>query len=120
MGLDIEAGCHFLTPAESRYAVIELELLAVTWAVVNCKLLYVSLSGLQHFRVTTDHNHLVPILNSHCLDEIDNPKLQCLCMRLIAYNFTAKWCKGSINAALDASNFKKPDACWPLASARLV
>ena len=95
----VQAGSRFLTPTESRYAVIELELLAVTWSVMKCKMF---LSGLQHFQVITDHNPLIPILNSHRLDEIDNPRLQRLRTRLMAYNFTAKWCKGSTNAAPDA------------------
>ena len=60
------------------------------------------LRGLQNFQVFTDHNPLVPILSNHRLDEIDNPRLQRLRARLIAYNFTAVWCKGSTNAAPDA------------------
>ena len=58
----IQAGSWFLTPAESQYAVIELELLAVTWVIVKC---HVFLDGLQHFTVVTDHNPLIPIHNSH-------------------------------------------------------
>ena len=95
----MQAGSRFLSPAESRYAVIELELLAVTWAVIKCKMF---LSGLQHFQLVTDHNPLVPILNSHRLDEIENPRLQRLRTKLMAYNFTAVWCKGKTNTAPDA------------------
>jgi len=50
----------------------------------------------------TDHNPLIPILNSHHLDEIVNPRLQHLRTRLMGYNFTAVWCKGSAHAAPDA------------------
>ena len=39
----VQAGSHFPTLAESRYAVIELELLAVMWSVIKCKMF---LSGL--------------------------------------------------------------------------
>ena len=95
----VQAGSRFLTLAESRYAVIELELLAVTWSVIKCKMF---LSGLQHFQIVTDHSPLVPILNTHCLDEIENPHLQRLCTKLMAYNFSAVWCKGSTNTAPDA------------------
>ena len=95
----IQAGSRFLTPTETRYAVIELELLAVAWSVMKCKMF---LSGLQHFKVITDHNPLIPILNSHRLDEIDNPRLQRLSAKLMAFNFTAVWCKGSTNKAPDA------------------
>ena len=69
----IQAGSRFLTNTESRYAVIELECLAVAWAIQKCHLFLASLS---HFTVITNHNPLIPILNSHRLDEIENPRLQ--------------------------------------------
>ena len=69
----IQAGSRFLTDAKCRYAVIELEMLAVCWAILKCHLF---LAGLQHFLVITDHNPLIPILNNHRLDEIENPHLQ--------------------------------------------
>ena len=59
-------------------------------------------AGLQHFSVVTDHNPLIPILNSHRLDEIENPRLQRLKSRLMGYNFTAHWIKGKGNSAPDA------------------
>ena len=46
---------------ETRYATIELELLAVMWAMTKCKFY---LGGLQHFNLVTDHRPLVPIVNS--------------------------------------------------------
>ena len=95
----IQAGSRFLSSPESRYTIIELELLAVTWAVLKCKMF---LEGLQHFKVITDHNPLIPILNSHRLDEIENPQLQRLRTRIMVYNLTAEWCKGTRNQAPDA------------------
>ena len=74
-------------------------MLAVTWAVHKCKIF---LSGLQHFCILTDHNYLMPILNSHCLYEIDNSCLQHLKFHLMEYSFSAKWIKGSVNDAPDA------------------
>ena len=90
----VQAGSRFLSDTESRYAIIELEFLAVAWAIKKCHLF---LAGLNHFTVVTDHNHLIPILNSHRLDEIENPCLQRLRTRIIGYNFTAQWLKGSNN-----------------------
>ena len=84
---------------ESRNAVIELEMLAVCWAVMKCKLF---VTGLQHFFVITDHHPLIPIINNHCLDKIENPHLQRFKTRLMAYNLTAEWVKGSMNNAPDA------------------
>jgi len=46
----VQAGSRCLTDAESRYAVIKLELLAVTWAIWKCR---VFLMGMQHFDVIT-------------------------------------------------------------------
>ncbi len=95
----IQAGSRFLSDAESRYAIIELELLAVSWAITKCKLF---LAGLPHFTVITDHHPLIPILNNHRLDEIKNPRLQRLKSKIMAYNFTAQWVKGVLNNAPDA------------------
>ena len=95
----VQAGSRFLSDAESRYAVIELEMLAVSWAISKCRLF---LAGLPQFIVITDHHPLVPILNTHRLDEVENPRLQRLKTRVMGYNFTAKWIKGVLNNAPDA------------------
>ena len=92
----VQAGSRFLTDTETRYAVIELEMLSVAWAAQKCRIF---LAGLPTFTVITDHSPLVPILNSHRLDEIENPRLQRLRTRLLAYNFIAKWIKGKDNDA---------------------
>ena len=95
----VQAGSRFLTDTETRHAVIELEMLSVAWAAQKCRIF---LAGLPTFTVITDHSPLVPILNSHRLDEIENPRLQRLRTRLLAYNFIAKWIKGKDNDAADA------------------
>ena len=97
--LTIQANSRHLTDTKGRYAVIELEMLAVAWATKKC---HTFLAGLPIFLVVIDHNPLVPILNSHRLDEIENPHLQHLRTRLMAYNFTAKWLKGKENAMADS------------------
>ena len=81
----IQARSRFLSDPESRYAVIELELLAVAWAMTNCNIF---LAGLPHFTVVTDHH---PILNSHRLEEIQNPRLQRLKTKIMGYTFKAAW-----------------------------
>ena len=48
----VQAVSRFLSEAESCYAVIELEMLAVAWAVIKCKIF---LAGLQTFQIITDH-----------------------------------------------------------------
>ena len=71
----------------------------MSWAITKCKLF---LAGLPHFTVVTDHNPLIPILNNHRLDEIENPRLQRLKSSIMAYNFTTQWVKGVQNNAPDA------------------
>jgi len=95
----VQAGSRCLTEAESRYAVIELEMLAVSWAIWKCNMF---LAGLPYFEILTDHNPLIPILNSHRLDEIQNPRLQRMCMKVMSFNFKAIWRKGATNQAPDA------------------
>ena len=63
----IQAGSRFLSDPESQYARIELELLVVAWAITKCKLF---LAGLPNFTIITNHHPLIPILNSHRLDEL--------------------------------------------------
>ena len=107
----IQAGSRFLKDTESRYAVIKLEMLAVCWGVSKCNLF---LTGLQHFTIVTDHNPLIPILNNHHLDELENPRLQRLKIRFMGYNFKAHWVKGSKNDAPDAL------ACHPVQDPKMT
>ena len=103
----IQAGSRFLSDAETRYAVIELKMLAVSWAITKCRLF---LTGLQHFHIVTDHNPLLSILNTRRLDEIENPRLQHLKARIMGYNFTTQWTKGSKHHAPDALSRHPSDA----------
>ena len=54
----IQAGSRFLTDTETRYAMIELEMLAVAWAVKKCRIF---LEGLSQFDIITDHRPLITI-----------------------------------------------------------
>ena len=47
-------------PTESRFAMIEFEVLAACWAMQKC---YMCLQGLHHFPLITDNQPFVPILN---------------------------------------------------------
>lgn len=95
----IQAGSRFLADAETRYAMIELELLAIVWATQKCRLF---LEGLPSFQIMTDHKPLIPILNSYQLDQIENPRLQRLRAKLNRYNYDAKWVRGKDNTDADA------------------
>ena len=69
----VDANSRWCTNTESGYAIVELELAAVEWAMRKCPLY---LLGLPHFRLVVDHQALVTILDKYTLDAVENPKLQ--------------------------------------------
>lgn len=95
----VQCGSRFLSDTESRYAVIEVEMAAVLWAIRKCG---TYLTGMPHFDLVVDHRPLVPILNSKMLGEIENARLQRMREKLTAYSFTARWQKGTAHCAPDA------------------
>ena len=72
-----------MTPTQQRYAQIEKEGLALTWA---CECFADYLIGLR-FHVQTDHILLVPLLSSKLLDEIPF-HVQRFRMRMMRFSFT--------------------------------
>ena len=92
--------CHSrsLTPAESRYATIELELLAVQWAVERCSYY---LYGLSNFTVVVDHRPLQGLFKKH-LPDIPNPRLLRIREKLQGYSFDVTWVPGKQHAIADA------------------
>jgi len=64
----LQCGLRFLCDAETRYAVVELELVALVWASRKCRLY---LLGLPHFSLVIGHRPLVPILKDYTLNAID-------------------------------------------------
>ena len=79
-----------LTPAETRYAQIEKEALAFTWA---CERLSDYLVGLQ-FHIHTDHKPLVPLFTSKYLDELPI-RVQRFRLRMMRYTFTISHVPGT-------------------------
>ncbi|KAK7930380.1 hypothetical protein WMY93_006775 [Mugilogobius chulae] len=71
-----------LTDTERRYAQIEKEALAVTWA---CERLSSYLMGLQ-FTLITDHKPLVPLLSTRGLDDLP-PRILRFRLRLLRFSF---------------------------------
>jgi len=95
----IEAGSRFLTDAETRYSMVELELLAVVWATKKC---HIYISGLPEFSLVVDHQPLHSILDKKTLDQVETPRIQRLKMALTPYNFVTTWKPGRENAISDA------------------
>ncbi len=71
----VDANSRWCTDTETRYAIVELELAAVEWAMRKCNLY---LLGLPTFTLMIDHQALVTILDRYTLDgrksEIATPK----------------------------------------------
>ena len=93
----IQCGSRALTKAESNWAAIEVECLAIQWAIQHCSFY---LKGIQAFEVITDHH---PLLGTFAkpLSQIDNPRLVRLREKIIGYSFTVSWIPGRLNEMVD-------------------
>ncbi|KAL0166592.1 hypothetical protein M9458_038436, partial [Cirrhinus mrigala] len=85
-----------LSNTEQRYAQIEKEALASTWA---CERFAEFLIG-KSFHIETDHKPLVPLLSSKKLDELP-PIIQRLRMRLLRFSYTISHVAGKNIATAD-------------------
>lgn len=94
------AGSRFTTPAESRYAPVEGEALAVVDALQKCRMFVL---GCPDLLVAVDHKPLVKILGDRSLADIDNPRLLRLKEKSLRYQFRIKHVPGIWH--------KGPDAC---------
>jgi len=94
----VQCGSRSLTSAETRYATIELELLAIQYAMLKCKHF---LLGMQKFEVITDHKPLIGVLKRN-LDSIENSRLQRMRLKLVDFNFTLLWNPGKLHLIADA------------------
>ena len=79
-----------LTETEQRYAQIEKEALATTWA---CERFQQYLLG-KSFKIETDHKPLVPILSSKMLNEVPI-RIQRFRLRLMRFSFSISHVPGS-------------------------
>ena len=85
-----------MTPTEKRYAQIEKEALAFTWA---CERLSDYLIGLR-FHIQTDHKPLVPLFSSKNLDELP-VRIERFRMRMMQFLFTISHVPGKDLAIAD-------------------
>ena len=95
------AGPRFLSSAESRYAPVEGEALAVAWGLEQTR--YFT-QGCTDLVVVTDHKPLVKILGDRTLDEIHNTRLFRLKQRTLPWHFEIAHLPGSTNLAADATS----------------
>ena len=94
----INCNSRSLTSAQRNYAVIELECMAISWAVEKCQYY---LRGISDFTVVTDHRPLVGIF-AKSLQDLDNKRLTRYREKLVDYSFKVTWCPGKDHLIADA------------------
>ena len=106
----IQCGSRSLTPAKTNYATIELETLAISWAILKCVFF---LKGMQHFEACTDHHPLLGTF-SKAVSRIDNPRIIRLREKFLDYNFSITWVAGKTTSSPMLSHFLYPNHSRPL------
>ena len=86
----VQCGSSSLTSAQGNYATIELECLAIQYALSKSEFY---LRGLPHFTVWTDHRPLVGIFNKS-LHTLNNQRLIRIREKLLDFSFTVTWVPG--------------------------
>ena len=98
-GVDVmvQCGSCAVTPTQQRYATIELECLAIQWAIKKCDFY---LRGLPNFVVHTDHRPLEGIFKKG-ISEMQNARLMRMREKLVEYNFKVHWVEGKNHKIAD-------------------
>ena len=94
----ITCGSRFLSPAENNYAVIELECMAIQWAIIKCRNYLLGVN----FIVKTDHKPLLGVINGKDLDAVNNARLQRILSKLLGFQFNVEYVPGKLNLIADA------------------
>ena len=94
----MQCGSCSLSKTQKRCATIELECLAIKWAVNKCDFY---LRGLPEFTVLTDHRPIVGIFRKQ-LHELENAQLMGMKEKLTNFSFEVKWVKRKIHMIADA------------------
>ena len=94
-------GSRFLHPAETRYAPIEGEALAVAYGLHQCRYFVL---GCEDLIVCTDHKPLLHVLNDRALSDIQNRRLQNLKEKTLSYKFEIVHVPGKKHVGPDAAS----------------
>jgi hypothetical protein len=94
----IKCGSRSLSPAESRYATIELEALAIHWGITSCRYY---LTGGPKFKVVTDHKPLIPMFTMP-LGEVENARVLRYREKTTQLSFDVVWSPGKNHEIADA------------------
>ena len=87
-----------MRPAHQNYAVIELEALAILWAISKSSYF---LSGMDSFEVVTNHQPLVALWKKDLCD-VTNMRLHKVLENTMPYNFKVSYTPGKLHLATDA------------------
>ena len=101
------AGSRFLKPAETRYAPVEGEALAIAWSLKHTKHFT---QGQDKLTVVTDHKPLVKLFGDRALDQIDNPRLFSLKQCTLPWRFSVVHMPGIDNCFSDATSRNPVDS----------
>ena len=85
-----------MSETETRYAQIEKEALAITWA---CEKFSTYILG-KHISIETDHKPLVPLLGSKHLDNLP-PRVLRFRLRLMRFSYSIQHVPGTLLYAAD-------------------
>ena len=94
----VQCGSRKVNPTEGRYAICELECLAVVWAIQKCRHF---LLGMPKFRVLTDHRSLEKTFSKDLAD-VENTRQLRFREKVLQYNFEVEWVDGNRNKMADA------------------
>jgi hypothetical protein len=94
----VMCGSKSLTPTQERYATVELECLAIQWAVLKCDYY---LRGDPGFQVLTDHKPLLGVFRKD-LHTLENARLMRMREKIQHYCFTVDWVAGETHKIADA------------------
>ena len=97
----ITAGSRFTSPAESIYAPVEGEALALTYGLENCRMFVL---GCPNLMLAVDHQPLIPIFSGKPFERISNPRLFDLKEKTLMYRFSVKHVPGKIHLAPDCGS----------------
>ena len=100
----VHCGSKGLTPTQQRYSTIELECLAIVWAILKCSFY---LRGLPIFTVYTDHRPLHGVFQKDVFD-LASPRLQRLREKLAMFSFDVRWVPGKTHLIADALSLEHP------------
>ena len=94
----VHCGSKGLTTTQQRYSTIELECLAIVWAIMKCSFY---LHGLPKITVYTNHRPLEGFFQKSLFD-LASPRLQRMREKIAKFSFQVSWVPGKTHLIADA------------------